>query len=251
MRSTPRSDRFPEPARREFGRPESVRRRASRPAVRRAFPLLLLVSLADPGPGAASGPEDFPGVSETVSGDAIAAAPLLVRLYDPYRLLSRPALERLRAEAAEAFERSGASIRFVRRGGPRVVPATLYPEIPANWRVAPQALGVAVGVPHERRSVFLSVLAAKRALGWRGPARGMAPGAGRPAAELGTALGRVLAHELLHTVAPDCPHTSHGLMAARFDRRTLTSPGIGFDETAGRYLRRGLSAYGEEAASEG
>lgn len=251
MRSAPRSDRFPEPARQGRGRRESGRRRASRAAVRGWFLSLLLVSLAGPGLGAASSPADSRAVAEPRSGDAAAAAPLLVRLYDPYRLLSRPALERLRAEAAEAFERSGASVRFVRRNGPRVVPATLYPEIPTNWRVAPQTLGVAVGAPGRRRSVFLSVQAARRALGWRGPARGAAPGAGRPAVELGTALGRVLAHELLHTIAPDCPHTSHGIMAARLNRRMLTSPGIGFDETAGRYLRRGLSAYGEEAASRG
>ena len=251
MRSAPRSDRFPEPARRGRGRRGAGRRRASRAAARGWFLSLLLVSLAGPGLGAASGPADSRGVAENLSGDAVAAAPLLVRLYDPYRLLSRPALERLRAEAAEAFESSGASIRFVRRGGPRVVPATLYPEIPTNWRVSPQTLGVAVGSPGERRSVFLSVQAARRALGWRGPARGAAPGAGRPAVELGTALGRVLAHELLHTIAPDCPHTSHGIMAARLNRRMLTSPGIGFDETAGRYLRRGLSAYGGEAVSQG
>lgn len=251
MRLASRPDRFPEPARRRRGRRESGRRRAARPAVRGWFLPLLLVPFAGPGLGAESGPADSRGVAGTLSGDAVAAAPLLVRLYDPYRLLSRPALERLRAEAAAAFERSGASIRFVRRGGPRVVPATLYPEIPTNWRVAPQTLGVAVGAPGQRRSVFLSVQAAKRALGWRGPARGAAPGAGRPATELGTALGRVLAHELLHTVAPDCPHTSHGLMAARLNRRMLTSPGVGFDETAGRYLRRGLSAYGDEATSRG
>lgn len=255
MRSAPRSNRFLEPERQRRAPRASGQRRASRAAVRGWCLSLLLVSLvfslAGPGLGAASGPADSREVAETAAGDALAAAPLLVRLYDPYGLLSRPALERLRAEAAEAFESSGASIRFVRRGGPRVVPATLYPEIPTNWRVNPQTLGVAVGSPGERRSVFLSVQAARRALGWRGPARGAAPGAGRPAVELGTALGRVLAHELLHTVAPDCPHTSHGIMAARLNRRMLTSPGIGFDETAGRYLRRGLSAYGGEAVSQG
>lgn len=251
MRSAPRSDRFPEPALPRRAWRASGRRRASRAASRGWFRSLLLgslvVSLAGPGLGAASGPADSREVAETAAGDALAAAPLFVRLYDPYGLLSRPALERLRAEAAEAFESSGASIRFVRRGGPRVVPATLYPEIPTNWRVNPQTLGVAVGAPGQRRSVFLSVQAARRALGWRGAA----PGAGRPAVELGTALGRVLAHELLHTVAPDCPHTSHGIMAARLNRRMLTSPGIGFDETAGRYLRRGLSAYGGEAVGQG
>lgn len=238
MRPAPQFEAFPQtrPA-----RPDRSHRRR-RPALP-ALALLLFGVLAASASGraAAEGPSRAPESAD--DGIAAVAPPLLVRLYDPYRLLSRPALDRLRAEAAEAFERSGASIRFVRKDGPRVVPATLYPEIPTNWKVAPQALGVAVGEPGRPRSVFLSVEAARRALGWRGPSGSAAPGAGRPANQLGTALGRVLAHELLHTVAPDCPHTGHGLMAARFDRRILTRPGIGFDETAGRYLRRGLRAF--------
>lgn len=203
---------------------------------------LLSLALAAPGPGfARGGAQPFPE----------PAPALLVRLYDPYRLLSRPVRNRLQEEAADAFRRSGASVEFVTRGGRGVVPATLYPEIPTNWQVEPRALGVAVGVPGERRSVFLSVGAARRALGWRGTPREANAVGGRRAARLGTALGRVLAHELLHTIAPDCPHTRSGLMAANLSRRALVAPGVGFDRTAERYLHRGLLAFGAVSPGTG
>lgn len=195
------------------------------------------------------------GVARDAAGQpppfAEPAPTLLVRLYDPYRLLSRTVRNRLQEEAAEAFRRSGAAVEFVTRGGPRVIPATLYPEIPTNWQVAPQALGVAVGAPGGRRSVFLSVGAAERALGWRGATRAANAVGGRPAVRLGTALGRVLAHELLHTIAPDCPHTRTGLMAANLSRRALVAPGVGFDRTAERYLHRGLAAFGAGLSGTG
>lgn len=208
----------------------------------RSAALTLLLALAAPGGGfARGGAQPFPE----------PAPALQVRLHDPYRLLSRPVRKRLQAEAADAFRRSGASVEFVTGGGRRVIPATLYPEIPTGWEVEPRALGVAVGIPGGRRSVFLSVGAAKRALGWRAPSREANAVDGRRAARLGTALGRVLAHELLHTIAPDCPHTRSGLMAANLNRRALLAPGVGFDRVAERYLQRGLAAFGAVSPGNG
>ena len=213
--------------------------------------LALLLAFAATGPGLVRGAPGPAGAGGRAQAFPAPAPALQVRLYDPYRLLSRPVRNRLQAEAAEAFGRSGASVEFVTRGGRRVIPATLYPELPTNWRVEPHALGVAVGVPGERRSVFLSVGAAKRALGWRGAPREANAVGGRRAARLGTALGRVLAHELLHTIAPDCPHTRTGLMAANLSRRALVAPGVGFDRTAERYLHRGLAAFGAGSPGTG
>lgn len=187
--------------------------------------------------------------SRTGGGETPEAGPpsILVRLHDPEHLLSDDALARLRKEAAAAFRRSGAEIRFVDRGGgPPIVPATLYPEIPKTWKVARGALGVAIGDPDGPRSIFLSVGAIDRALGWRGSGRGprARPKQGPAATRFGRALGRVLAHELVHAIAPDCPHTGSGLMSARLTRWMLTSPEADFDEIARAYLRRGAAAYG-------
>lgn len=180
------------------------------------------------GPGRAGVPPDDP-------------PSLPVNLHDPDGLLSPSALEQLREETAAAFRRSGAVVLFVAAPQGRAVSATLYPEIPKHWRVHRHALGVAVGAPKEGRSVFLSVGAAKRALGLRRSGRRAWPGHGPWARRLGRALGRVLAHELVHAVAPDCPHTHGGLMSARLSRRLLLAPGVGFDETAQRHLRRAVA----------
>ncbi|MDE2971914.1 MAG: hypothetical protein OXU35_06370 [Acidobacteriota bacterium] len=173
--------------------------------------------------------------------------PLRVRFYDPYRLLSPEAHSWLEKEVVRAFGASEIGLTFVGRGGPGVIPATLYPELPDRWDVAPEAIGVAIGVHGGPRSIFLSLGAAERALGLPLARRQAAPAAAQPARRrlpgsqsrrLGVALGRVLAHELVHTVAPECPHTANGLMAERLSRRMLTAPGIGFDALATRHLRR-------------
>ena len=186
------------------------------------------------------------------------AEPLRVRFYDPYGLFSGEAHNWLEKEVVRAFGASEIGLRFVGRGGPGVIPATLYPELPDRWDVAPEAIGVAIGVHGGPRSIFLSLGAAERALGLPLARRPGAPGkAKRPrrrlpgsqSRRLGVALGRVLAHELVHTIAPECPHTTHGLMAERLSRRMLTAPGIGFDALATRHLR--LAASGVNAPESG
>lgn len=186
------------------------------------------------------------------------AEPLRVRFYDPYRLLSPEAHHWLEKEVIRAFEPSELGLRFVGRGGPGVIPATLYPELPDRWDVAPEAIGVAIGVHGEPRSIFLSLGAAERALGLplarhrdtplnaKRPKRRLH---GSQTRRLGVALGRVLAHELVHTIAPECPHTTHGLMAERLSRRMLTAPGVGFDALATRHLQ--LAAAGMGAPESG
>lgn len=182
-----------------------------------------------------------PGKDSIRPGRADELPSLVVNLNDPDGLLSHSALEQLREETAAAFRRSGAVVLFVAAPEARAVSATLYPEIPKHWRVHRHALGVAVGAPEERRSVFLSVGAAKRAVGLRRSGRRPWPGHGPWARRLGRALGRVLAHELVHAIAPDCPHTHSGLMSARLSRRLLLAPEVGFDETAERHLLRAIA----------
>ena len=190
-------------------------------------------------PVSAPGPDSIGPGRAAVNADDLPTLP--VNLHDPDRLLSPAALEQLREETGAAFRRSGAVVLFVAAPEPRAISATLYPEIPKHWQVHRHALGVAVGAPEERRSVFLSVGAAKRALGLSRSGRRTWPGHGPWARRLGRALGRILAHELVHAIAPDCPHTHRGLMSARLSRRLLLAPGVGFDETAERYLRRAVA----------
>lgn len=225
----------------------------------RLWVLLLFASLVA-SPGVAATTRPVSPASGFELPPAYRAQPLRVRLYDPYRLLGRATRESLQKEVTLAFEASGIGIRFVGRGGPTVIPATLYPELPDRWDVSPRAIGVAIGTEGERRSIFLSLGAAERALGlprnrrteWSGkrkkPKR---RGANQQPRRLGIALGRVLAHELTHSIAPDCPHTQRGLMAAQLSRRMLTAPGVRFDALATRHLRRGAAELGSGAPQSG
>ena len=217
--------------------------------------LLSGILLAASGPAAGS-----PGLHPPEPGvpEVPGSGPLRVRFYDPYRLLSPEAHDWLEKEVVRAFGASEIGLTFVGRGGPGVIPATLYPELPDRWDVAPETIGVAIGVHGGPRSIFLSLGAAERALGFPLARRQGAPATAKPSRRrlpgsqsrrLGVALGRVLAHELVHTVAPECPHTRNGLMAERLSRRMLTAPGIGFDALATRHLR--LAAAGMAAPETG
>ncbi len=61
------------------------------------------------------------------------------------------------------------------------------------------------------------------------------------ARRLGIALARVIAHEVVHAVAPELPHGT-GLMSARLDQRMLTAPSIKIDPQVGLAVRAALVA---------
>ena len=95
---------------------------------------------------------------------------------------------------------------------------------PPRFDVAPF---VWVHVPNVRAVIGLAV---------RGPAFTMPPLASR---DLAFALGRVVAHELVHALAPSVPHGT-GLMSAALTRRHLTAPSIPFDAAVGLALQAAL-----------
>jgi hypothetical protein len=55
----------------------------------------------------------------------------------------------------------------------------------------------------------------------------------------GIALGRVVAHELVHALAPSVPHGT-GLMAEKLTCRQLTRPTLTFDPEVGLAVRAAL-----------
>jgi hypothetical protein len=61
------------------------------------------------------------------------------------------------------------------------------------------------------------------------------------ARRLGIALSRVIAHELVHALAPSLPHGS-GLMSARLDRRMLTAASIAIDPQLALAVRTAILA---------
>ncbi len=67
---------------------------------------------------------------------------------------------------------------------------------------------------------------------------------------LGIALARVVAHEVVHALAPALPH-SGGLMAARLDERMLTAANIRVDPAVGLALRQALAGQPQPSAPQG
>jgi hypothetical protein len=61
----------------------------------------------------------------------------------------------------------------------------------------------------------------------------------RAARVLGVAVGRVIAHEVVHALAPSVPHGT-GLMSASLTRRQLTAPSIPFEPEVALAVRAAL-----------
>jgi hypothetical protein len=64
--------------------------------------------------------------------------------------------------------------------------------------------------------------------------------------ELSQALGRVITHELVHVLAPDCPHST-GLMSAVLARDTLLRAGLRLDRSLATQFRAALTPAGRAA----
>jgi hypothetical protein len=56
------------------------------------------------------------------------------------------------------------------------------------------------------------------------------------------ALGRIVAHELVHTIVPDEPHAVRGLMQATLNRSFLAAPRVDIDERCAHALAGELEA---------
>jgi hypothetical protein len=60
--------------------------------------------------------------------------------------------------------------------------------------------------------------------------------------ELARALGRVVAHEIVHVIAPEVPHARQGLMQVRMDRRELLMPGLALQSAERRAFEAELAS---------
>lgn len=68
--------------------------------------------------------------------------------------------------------------------------------------------------------------------------------------EFTRALGRVVAHEIVHALAPELPHQRGGLMAARLGSRILKAHGVRLDPEVLSMVRAGFDRRAARAATE-
>ncbi len=117
------------------------------------------------------------------------------------------------------------------------IPVILLPADPMPTRASRRVLGL---VPRESlgpRAVWVFLSSVRWTLGHDVRSSRMSP---RQANELGLALARVVAHEVVHAVAPDAPHTSGGLMHHSMDRTFLLGMRAPIDPDCGRAFVRNL-----------
>jgi len=161
-----------------------------------------------------------------IAGPVHAGGSLNLIWYNPHQLLpwarettKRRVKEMFREVSVEVHwseaEQDGVSVRVV-----------LMPTPPTRWGLPANTMGVVVGSALPRRAVFVFPRNVLRTLGydigWKWPA---------PKQRVHTtrALSRVIAHELIHALCPDLPHSSSGLMKARLVRADLIRPRIEWD----------------------
>jgi len=121
-----------------------------------------------------------------------------------------------RRENADSLARAGeVRVILLDRGAQRGPGTPVLGATPPRFEVAPF---VWVHVPNVRAAIGLSP---------RGPAASIEASTARA---LGIALGRVIAHEVVHALAPAVPH-GRGLMSASLTRSQLTAWSIAIEES--------------------
>lgn len=141
-------------------------------------------------------------------------------VYDVHGLLDSDFAD-LVGETSAIFEEMGVDIGWRRGGlgtvhgaGPlREIPVILLKEPPGKLRAQRDVLGL---IPkNQPAAIWVFVENVKRTIAvvTRGP--------GPADSRLAVAVGRVVAHELVHSLAPELGHTKRGLMRHALDREAL------------------------------
>jgi hypothetical protein len=219
-------------------RPVGVALRGTRPAGAPLRPQWLLGPLALVGSLTAASAADLlpppsavvpPGPAPDITTPAAAASPALVLVwFDPDRLLPS-ASDALGREVAATFRDIGVEVAW-KPGGPgrscaegpvRELPVILLPSDPQRGNEGAHVMGLVIRDQRPTRAVWVFLSSVRWTLGDPAPER---PLNARQEREVALALARVVAHEVVHAIAPDEPHSRGGLMNHSLNRAFLLGP---------------------------
>jgi len=194
-------------------------------------------------PGGA-GSNDSAGV---VAVDSPSASDATLRLaYFDGTGMSPEVRQAMQEEVERVFGEVGVSVRSL---GPEnmaeamAVPGTFVLQVmimakaPSGWDLPPHALGVYFNgqtYPPQAVYAFKPSIYKELELDTRGE------NYLRPE-EIGRAFGRVVAHEVVHALAPEHKHKGWGILGHAQDERSLTQPQLSIHDSAGEALRAGLA----------
>ena len=219
---------------------------------------LVWVTLSGPVVGAA--PPEGDGVAMLAATDAAgprspelpnlpaARLPALqVLWFDPTHALTAPATDVLAEEVRRIFRALGVDVAFrvaspdsTYGDGPvPEIPIILLKEDPIVSRRPSHVMGLVMRHQEPIRVVWAFLENVRWTLG-QGRDRAL-PVAGHER-ELGLALGRVVAHEVIHAIAPEEPHARNGLMSHSMNRTFLLSDKAALDGRCARAFLTGLAA---------
>lgn len=222
--------------------------------VPRTIAVLALLSVFPLGAaGGAAGAEGFadltplsPGRPELPTTDAAPGALPLV-FFDPASALP-VSPEEVRAEVVSVFRALGVAVTW-REG--RESPVTegadlqviLLPSDRSGGRLSANTMGAVRKAEDAPRALWVFLPAVRAALGLSPHAGSLLSAADRGA--LARALARVIAHETIHAVAPDQPHSRGGLMSSHMSRRELLRDRVRIDDPSRSALFSGLSTWAD------
>jgi len=167
--------------------------------------------------------------------------------FDPARTLPTAATDVLAEEVREIFQGLGVDVAFrvaatdaTYGHGPTLeVPIILLKDDPIVSRRSSRVLGLVVRHQEPSRAVWAFLENVRWTLGLDRKGD-FAPGARDRA--LGLALARVVAHEVIHAMAPEEPHAKAGLMSHSMNRAFLLGDNAPLDARCGRAFLSGLAA---------
>jgi len=178
-------------------------------------------------------------------GNPPPAGPLVQILwFDPSRALPE-GLDLVRPEVDGIFHGIGVELRWTLGGLGTVygesdvpeVPVILLPDDPDRSRRERRVMGLVMRNQEPTRAIWVFTNAVRWTLGHDPRAADTPTEAERE--ELALAVARVVAHEVVHAIAPDEPHSRKGLMSHRLNRGFLLGRGAPVDtQCAAAFLSR-------------
>jgi len=175
--------------------------------------------------------------------------PLTLIWYDAYNLLPY-CFEIMSEEVQRIYDASGVAVRWQKglmdeadeeaARDPLKLNVMLHPGSAWAWGLKDNVMGVATHREGSKGSVFVFYSEVVSALGLDRCADALSG----PQAmhELAQALGRVVAHEVIHVLAPERPHTADGLMKRRLGRRFLLQRSVHMDGKSAKMVREEILA---------
>jgi hypothetical protein len=165
-------------------------------------------------------------------------------LLDPNKLFKYP-FEKMTEEIASIFEPIGVEISWRRTTSATVVRerdevlVVLLDYSPEHLKSDGHVMGAVVTAEGSSGSLFIYVPNVARSLGYRSSPRHMLTPFEKK--DMARALGRVIAHELVHSIAPPHPHVTEGLMKRVHDRASLLGSDMEIGEQCATAFFVGLS----------